>query len=121
MIVQTQLGIWMEEQRLAKGLTKGKISEQIGINVGQYTSYVTGKSVPRGKTLAKIAAAFDKQMEDIQAMLAPVPQIVEVKEDEESEMDELFFGYDDTLVARISLLEAKLDYAVNLLEKIARS
>ncbi len=118
MIVKTQLGTWMENERLAKGLTKGKISDMIGISVGQYSAYVAGKSVPRDKTLEKIAKAYEKPLEDVQAMLAPIAQDVFVAAEADTACDAECEG---ALIARLTLLEAKLDYAVKLLEHVSRA
>jgi transcriptional regulator with XRE-family HTH domain len=122
MIVKTQLGEWMEKERLARGLTKGKISETIGISVGQYSAYVAGKSLPRGKTLEKIAAAYGRPFEEVRAMLAPLaaeaaPAAPAVPA---APVAEVRVEADGTLAARVALLEAKLDYAVALLERISR-
>lgn len=131
--MSTMLGSWLEEKRSKLGLTKGQMSEKLGVVIGQYSAYVAGKSIPRAATITKIAEALSASEEEIHQLLSipidpeapgkldPMDKIIKDADAVAVVMSESEFAHIQEPQNDVNdiVLEGKLDIIISMLKNIS--
>ena len=122
--MKSMLGTWLEDKRAATGMTKGQMSEKIGIVVGQYSAYVNGKSIPRKITLEKISKAFKISEDKLREMMNTPAPIADAPSTEEIEVEvpapvEVPDIQSQLAAAQNKVLEGKIDLVIALLTDVS--
>lgn len=117
--MKSMLGVWLEEKRTQMGLTKGQISESIGIAIGQYSAYVNGKSTPRQITLERISQALSVPMEDLRQMMNTPVAASSSDSDTASSPNGANSLQPQLAAAQSKIIEGKLDIVIAMLTDIS--